>query len=109
MSGYVDLFIQAIHGRKRLLVTFYSKEDFKNLVRNCAPMDYGPSRRAKDKSNRFHFWDYDSDTRNHTLSLLPEQIVDIVELPIEFDPIGFVTWNTAGSPWFIPRDWGKVS
>lgn len=109
MIDYVELFVRAIHGRKKLLVTFYSKEDRRQLVRTCAPMDYGPSRRAKDKSDRFHFWDYDSDTGSHTLSLLPDQIVEILELDLEFNPEEFVTWDTTRSPWWVHRDWGRVS
>jgi hypothetical protein len=71
-------------------------------------MDYGPSSFAKNKADRYHFWDYDSDSPGgrHTLSLLPEQVVSIVELDEPFDPAEFVTWETN---WHYPRDWGKLS
>lgn len=104
-----DTFIQAIHDRRRVRLTFYSKQDRGILVRTCAPMDYGPSRRAHDKSPRYHFWDIDSDTRVHTLSLLPNQIVSVETLSETFDPAHFITWSTAASPWFVPRDWGPLS
>ncbi len=104
-----DAFIQAIRDTRKVRVTFFSKEDARNLVRICAPMDYGPSRRAKDKSDRFHLWDYDSDAKIHVLSLLPNQIVGIETLQDTFDPVEFVTWNTAKSPWFVTRDWGAFS
>jgi hypothetical protein len=105
----LDEFIQAIGDRKKIRLTFYSKEDRSQLVRTCAPMDYGPSRRAKDKSDRYHVWDYDSDMRIHTLSLLPEQVIRIDVLEDKFDPAEFVTWDTSNSPWFIKRDWGQYS
>ena len=105
----IDEFIQAIRDKKKVRLAFYSKEDEGLLVRKCAPMDYGPSRRAKQKNDRFHLWDYESDTQNHTLSLNPEQISDLKVLDEVFDPSEFITWDTTESPWFIQRDWGKYS
>jgi hypothetical protein len=72
-------------------------------------MDYGPSRRAKQKNDRFHFWDYDSDTQKHTLSLNPEQISNLQVLDDTFEPAEFITWDITKSPWFISRDWGPYS
>lgn len=101
-----DSFVQAICSKKKIRVTFYSKEDGEVIVRRCAPMDYGPSKRAKDKSDRFHMWDYESDREQHTLSLKPEQIRNIEILDETFEPSEFVTWQT---DWIIPRDWGEYS
>jgi len=104
-----DDFIRAIHEKRKVRVTFYSKEDARNLTRKCAPMDYGPSRRAKRKNNRFHLWDYESDTKMHALSLNPDQIRSMELLDEVFEPSEFVTWNTQSSPWLVPRDWGIYS
>lgn len=101
-----ESFIAAIHSKNKARVTFYSKEDGKNLTRVCAPMDYGPSRRAHNKDDRFHSWDFESDQKNHVLSLLPEQVVSIEVLEEEFDPVDFVTWQPN---WFIERNWGVHS
>lgn len=101
-----DSFIGAIHSKSKVRLTFHSKEDGNALIRTCAPMDYGPSTRAHNKSDRFHFWDYDSDTERHTLSLLPEQVISIEVLPDTFDPAEFVTW---APNWIIKRDWGAYS
>jgi hypothetical protein len=106
---FEKLFIQAIHDKKKIELTFFSKEDGHLLSRTCAPMDFGPSRRAADKSDRYHFWDYDSDTKVHTLSLKPEQVKDMVVLQDHFNPAEFITWSTVTSPWFIKRDWGTFS
>lgn len=104
-----DRFIQAIHGCKKVRLTFYSKDDERTLVRTCAPMDYGPSRRAEEKNDRYHLWDYESDTGPHTLSLNPDQVTGIDVLDESFDPCEFVTWDTNASPWFVKRDWGRHS
>jgi len=104
-----DKFISAIHGRRKMRVKFYSKEDQAILTRICAPLDYGPSRRAKVKNNRYHFWDYTSDEKEHVLSLNPNQILEMEILDETFDPAEFVTWDTRKNPWFVPRDWGPYS
>lgn len=104
-----EIFVRAIHSKSKLKLTFFSKEDGTYLVRICAPMDFGVSRRARDKSNRYHFWDYNSDTKNHTLSLRSQQIVKIETTTNCFNPTEFITWNTKASPWFLPRNWGSFS
>lgn len=101
-----ETFLKSILTKKKVMLTFYSKEDQQPLIRKCAPMDYGPSRRAKDKSDRFHLWDYESDKKNHVLSLLPSQIIEIRSLDESFEPSEFITWNCN---WFYPRDWGEYS
>ena len=104
-----DEFIKAINNKKKVSITFYSKEDSGLLKRKCAPMDYGPSRLAKSKNDRFHLWDYESDIRKHTLSLNPQQIKSLEVLEETFDPSEFITWDTKSSPWFIKRNWGQYS
>lgn len=101
-----DNFIKAIQNKTKIRLSFYSKQDGAVLTRLCAPMDFGASKRAKNKDDRYHLWDYESDTANHTLSLLPEQIVKMDFTDIEFDPSGFVTWTPN---WIIERDWGILS
>lgn len=90
-------FIAAIKSKNKIRLHFFSKQDNGVLVRTCAPMD------------RLHVWDYDSDTKRHTLSLLPNQIVEIEVLEEKFEPTDFITWNTTDSPWFVARDWGVYS
>lgn len=100
-------FIAAIHSLSKLRLTFFSKEDSTQLVRTCAPFDFGPRRRAKDQSDCYHFWDYDSDTKNHVLSLLPDQVISMNTLAESFDPADIVTWSPIR--WFVQRNWGRYS
>lgn len=99
-------FISAIHAKRRIRLTFFSKQDGIILLRLCAPMDFGPSRRAKNKDDRYHLWDYESDASNHVLSLLPEQIHKMEFLDEVFQPGEFITWSCN---WIITRDWGVYS
>ncbi|MCK4764501.1 MAG: hypothetical protein KAW12_20040 [Candidatus Aminicenantes bacterium] len=103
---FKESFIQAIHERRKVKLTFFSKEDRGELTRACAPMDYGPSRHSSKKDNRYHLWDYDSDSGSHTLSLPSEQIKNIEILKEQFHPAEFVTWPPN---WFVQRNWGKFS
>jgi hypothetical protein len=88
---------------RRVQVTFTSKEEHVRLVRKCAPTDYGPLARARDKSPRYSFWDYEGAEGGHPLSLTSDQIESIAETDETFDPAEFVTWKPA---WQYPRNWG---
>lgn len=104
-----EKFIQSIHDKKKIELKFFSKEDSCPLTRVCAPLDYGSIKKAKDKTPRFHFWDYESDKSPHPLLLKINQIISMNFLDEGFDPGEFVTWNTKEFPWHISRDWGKFS
>ncbi len=99
-------FLTALHGMKKIRVTFRAVGDGEVKVRTCAPMDYGPSKKAKDGNDKFHMWDYDSSEGAHTLSINPEQVISIEILEEEFDPEEFVTWSPS---WIVERDWGDFS
>jgi hypothetical protein len=105
----VSILVNAIMDKRKVNVRFYSKEDGNEHQRKCAPLDVGPSRRAKIKNDRFHFWDYDSNDGPHVLSLNPEQVIEISTLEEEFGPESIVSWDTNKTPWFIKRDWGARS
>lgn len=102
-------FKQAIDSQRKVKLTFFSQEDGHNLVRICAPMDFGPSRRAKNQDDRFHLWDFESDKANHVLSLLPDQVESIEIHNENFNPSEFITWSVSKSPWFYARNWGQYS
>jgi hypothetical protein len=100
------VFLECLDGQRKVTLTFYSQDDGHDLVRMCAPMDFGPTRIANDGFDRYHFWDYDSDEGRHPLMLLPDRIVSIGALDDVFAPAEFVTWETN---WHYPRDWGEHS
>ena len=98
-------FVQAINEMKLVKVVFNSYEKGK-ITRVCVPFDYGPSRRYRDGKDRYHFYDLDSPSSNHNLSILPEQIVSIDIISENFRPSDYVKWQPK---WFIERDWGIYS
>lgn len=107
MHPHHNVFIAGLEGLRRVTLNFFSREDGANLVRSCAPMDFGPSRRFRDKSDRYHLWDYDSDEGSHQLALPPFQIVSIEATDHAFHPSEFVDWPRI--EWFHARDWGAYS
>ncbi|QNW96945.1 hypothetical protein [Acinetobacter seifertii] len=106
---FKEIFTQAINTKSKIQVTFFSKEDNTSLTRLCAPFDIGPSNRFKDKTDRYHLWDYDSDTGSHTLPLVDEQVIDIKILDEKFEPSDIINWNFKPNSWYLPRDWGNYS
>lgn len=99
-------FIKAIREKRVILITFSSKEKGE-ITRRCIPFDFGPWRRnILPNPERYHLYDLDSPEGQHNLSVLPEQLSDIVILDENFDPSNYITWTTN---WFIPRDWGIYS
>ena len=99
-------FIKAIHETRKLKIIFFSKEDNAYIERTCAPMDYAVGQNIKDNIKRYWVWDYDSDTKKHTLGIKPEKIKSLVILAETFDPAEFVTWKPN---WDISRQWGTFS
>ena len=100
------LFIQAIQDKKKISITFHSAKDGMDVTRIGAPMDFGPHARFKDKSYRYHVWDFSSPSGPHTEPLEASQIRSISLLADQFDPADFVTWTPK---WHVPRNWGQLS
>jgi hypothetical protein len=91
-----------IHTKKKVKITFNSFE--KGVItRLCIPFDIGPSRKFKDGKNRYHFYDLNSPTGSHNLSILPGQLLNIEVTAESFNPEDYVTWSPN---WHIYRDWG---
>ncbi|WP_099346999.1 hypothetical protein [Clostridium tertium] len=98
-------FVQSINEMKLVKVVFDSYEKGR-ITRVCVPFDYGPSRRYRDGEDRYHFYDLDSPSSNHNLSILPQQIKSIEILNETFCPEDYVKWTPS---WFFKRDWGLYS
>jgi len=95
-------FLEAVNGKKKVSLRFYSKPDNGVLERICAPISYGPGENH-DGLNRYWLWDYASTTGVHTLGLVPQQIVELQVLGERFDPIPFAC---EPSPAVVPQTEG---
>ena len=106
-----DTFIKAIHEMKKIRITYRAdKYESESITRLCAPTDFAPSKRpnVSDKSELFHFWDYESPSKPHITSKLPKEVTNIEITDIDFLPSDFIkpTWKLN---WTISRDWGQFS
>ena len=99
-------YIEAIQAKNKVCLRFYSRADSGVIDLVCAPMDYGPGAGVQDGINRYSLWDYTSNNGSHTLSLLPEQILNLRVLGEVFDPAQI---EVTSPEWSIPRDWGLPS
>lgn len=106
MHNQHDVFIDAIHTKKKLKIRFYSEEDRGYIERVCAPMDYAAGKRIHDGIPRYWVWDFESDKANHTLPLRAERIEWMNDAGEVFDPASFVSWPPK---WVIARNWGQHS
>jgi len=88
--------MEAITNKKKVSVRFYSKPDNGVLDRICAPISYGPGDNS-DGLNRYWLWDYESLTNDHSLGLVPQQIVELQVLGEACDPL-LVTNQPASAP-----------
>lgn len=100
---------KAIEHKNLIVVHFKRKGTESIVVRKCAPLDYGLSKRTKCKCFKFHFWDFGKNGFPHPLSLESEQIFNIEISEETFKPEEFITWNVKQNPWMILRDWGEYS
>lgn len=100
-----SLFIQSINQKLIIQLTF--KLVGKGILkRKCIPFDFGPSRRFRDKSQRYHFLVLDGPEGRHNLSILPMQIVKIELTKKHFNPANYIKWKPK---WFVKRNWGVYS
>jgi hypothetical protein len=99
------IFMKSIEEKLIVKLTFNSVEKG-ILTRNCIPFDLGPSRRFRDKSQRYHFLVLNGPEGRHNLSVLPMQIVKIELTDLNFNPSKYIKWKPK---WFLKRNWGVYS
>jgi len=85
-----DIFIQGIQQKKRLKLTFFSRKNLQNLVRQCAPLHYSKGRIEGDDRDIYYIWDFEAIRGSRFLALSPSQIVTM-ELAEEAFNIGDFT------------------
>ena len=106
MHGHHDIFVRGIIETKKIELTFLSNESQANVVKRCVPVDFSPGKRARDTSELYYFWDFESGQSNYLLSLPPDAIIKMELIDEEFNPKDFVTfWKKV---WYIKRDWGSA-
>ena len=95
-------FLDAITGRKLILLNFVSRSDGRLVDRVCAPLDYFAESAAPDATGIYLVWDYADNTQSNPLRLERNRIVHMRVLGENFDPVwfGLRSWR-----WHVPREW----
>lgn len=75
-SGH-DIFIRGIEQKRRLKLTFFSREHQRNLVRQCAPLHYSKGKIEGDDLDHYFIWDFEATKGNNFLALPQSQIVSM--------------------------------
>jgi hypothetical protein len=109
MHASHSVFLDAIAGKRRLSVRFFSRRQGRELVRLCAPLDFGPLRGALDRSDHYQLWDLEEKRKPQNLALLEADIVAMTPLEETFEPKEIITWAFKPGAWSVPRDWDEFS
>ena len=106
-------FLDALAAKRRLSVRFIAREKGRKLgrelVRTCAPLDFGPLRGALEAGDRYQFWDLEGRRKPLNIVLAAENILSMTPLEETFDPAEIITWAFKPNAWSIPRDWAEFS
>jgi hypothetical protein len=103
------LFLDAIARKRRVSVRFFHRKEGRELVRVCAPLDFGPLRGALQPVDHYQLWDLEGKKKPHNLALLEGDILEMNALDETFEPADIITWAFKPGAWLVPRDWAEFS
>jgi len=90
MHCHHNIFVEAIRDKRKVKLTFLSKERGNKTDKLCGPVFYSASVAEKD-SGCYYLWNFESNTGNNFLALSPSQIVSIELTKEHFDLVEFFT------------------
>src|SRR5271155_3002077 len=103
------LFLEAIATRHRLSVRFLHRTDRREVVRVCAPLDFGPLRGAVNRSDVYQLWDLEAKRKPFNLALAETDVVSMTRLQETFEPAAIIRWAFKPHAWHVARDWAEFS
>ena len=109
MHASHQVFLDAIAAKRRLSVRFFHRKEGRELVRVCAPLDYGPLRGAVVPVDVYQLWDLEGKRKPHNLALAEGELLAMTPLDETFEPRDIITWAFKPRAWHIPRDWAEFS
>jgi hypothetical protein len=104
-----QVFLDAIAAKRRLSVRFFNQKLGREMVRICAPLDFGPLRGGVDAAPRYQFWDLDGRRKPLNIPVLAADLVSMTLLDETFKPAEIITWAFKPKAWLVPRDWAEFS
>ncbi len=89
MLVHQDVFTQAVKNRKKVILTYFSGQQFLYLTRLCVPVQFCASEEEKD-FKCYYFWDLEADVGERLLALKPSQITYMELSDESFDPADYI-------------------
>ncbi len=103
------VFLDAIVTRHRLSARFFHRKEQREVVRACAPLDYGPLRGAKDGASVYQLWDLEAKRKPYNVTIAEADLREVTRLDETFDPAAIITWAFKPHAWHVARDWAEFS
>jgi hypothetical protein len=105
------LFLEALATRHRLSVRFFEMtgKARREVVRVCAPLDFGPLRGAVSRADVYQLWDLEAKRKPFNVVIAEADIVSMTPLDATFEPSKIITWAFKPHAWHVPRDWAEFS
>jgi hypothetical protein len=105
------VFLEALATRHRLSVRFFETKEKsrREVVRVCAPLDFGPLRGAVSRADVYQLWDLEAKRKPFNVVLAEADIVSMTVLDETFEPSKIITWAFKPNAWHVPRDWAEFS
>ena len=102
-------FLDALHEKRCLSVSYYSRKERKNVIRKCAPLDYGPLRGAIEPEDHYQLWNLEGKRKPLNVTLRDNELLTLTLLDETFEPADIITWAFKPNAWTLPRDWADFS
>lgn len=102
-------FLDALAGKRRVSLRFFSKKEGRDLTRVCAPLDYGPLRGAAEPVPHYQLWDLEGKRKPLNIAVTADDVRELTVLDETFDPAAIITWNFKPKAWHVERDWAEFS
>ncbi len=88
-----NVFIQAVNDKKKIILTYFSGQQYLYLTRLCVPVQFS-STDLEDASGCYYFWDSEADTGERLLALTPSQITNMELSDETFNPADYIVPET---------------
>jgi hypothetical protein len=92
-----EIFIQAIKGRKKILIKRRNENGHDARTKVCCPLFYIPSA-DKGSSGHYYFWENEQGRKGNIVSVKADNIVHIGQTHEPFDPVGLTLVSTEDIP-----------
>lgn len=103
------LFLEAIAGKRQLLVRYFHQKEQREREQICAALDFGPLRGAQANVDYYQLWDLQAKRRPQNRAVRPADVIAMQLLDETFDPADIITWAFKAGAWHVKRDWGQFS